>query len=183
MKKIILALCLAAGFTACNTEAGSPSAAVDGMFTAMKSGKMEDMKKYITKSDVALIETAENMMKTVNPEALEKMKAKITEEFKNKIKDVKYSLKNEKVDGDNATVEAEIIENGKTTSHNLELVKEEGTWKIALSKPGNEMFNSMKGNMGAEKKDLNDAIEKFKNIPPDTLKMMMDSLNSMMQKH
>ena len=190
MKKIILALCLITGFAACNTnEAGSPSAAVDGMFTAMKNGNIEEMKKFITKSDVAMMETAEKMMNSVNPEALAKMKTRMVEEFKEKAKDVKYSLKNEKIDGDNATVEAEVVENGKTSSHNLALVKEEGAWKISLTNPGNDMFNSMKGDMGADKHDINDAIEKLKSMPPDSLKAMMnrglqalDSMDKMMKK-
>ena len=184
MKKIILAICLITGFAACNNnDAGAPTAAVDGMFTAMKNGNLVEMKKFITKADVNMMETAEKMMSSVNPEALEKMKTKMTEEFKEKAKDVKYTLKNEKVDGDKATVEAEVVENGKTSSHNLQLVKEDGAWKISLSNPGNDMFNSMKGNLGAGKKDINDAIEKLKNMPPDSLKAMMDSVSRMLDRH
>ena len=175
MKKIILAVCMVTAFAACNTnDAGSPSAAVDGMFNAMKSGNLEAMKKFITKADVAMMETAEQMMNNVDPEAMAKMKAKMTDEFKDKVKDIKYSLKNEKIDGDKATVEAEVVEGGKTSSHNLALVKEDGAWKISLSNPGNDMFGSMKGDMGPDKKDLNDAIEKLKNMPPDSLKAMMN---------
>ena len=190
MKKIILAVCLVTAFAACNTnDAGSPSAAVDGMFNAMKSGNIEAMKKFITKSDAAMMETAEKLMSSVNPEALAKMKAKIIEQFKEKAKDITYSLKNEKIDGDKATVEAEVVENGKTSTHNLALVKEDGAWKISLSNPGNDMFGSMKGDMGPDRHDMNDAMEKFKNMHPDSLKAMMykglqalDSMDKMMKK-
>ena len=184
MKKILLAICLLTGFASCNTkDAGSPSASVDGMFNAMKQGNIDDMKKYITKADVNMMDGMENMMKNVNPEALAKIKEKVIKEMKEKAKDVTYSLKNEKVDGDNATVEAEVVENGKKTSHNLALVKEDGAWKISLRNPGNEMFNSMKGNLGSEKKELDDALEKIKSIPPDSLKAMMDSLSKRMERN
>ncbi len=187
MKKNLFALILLAGFAACNTNTGSPKAALDGMFTAMKNGNMDDMKKFITKSDVAMMEAAEKMMTNIDPETMAKMKAKMTEEFKDKAKTVSYSLKNEKIDGDKATVDAEVVENGKTTSHSFTLVKEDGAWKISLSDPGNDMFNSMKGNMGPEKPDLKNAMEKLNSIPPDSLKMMMNkglqALDSFQKMH
>ena len=189
MRKIILALCIVTGFAACNTNTGSPTAAIDGMFNAMKSGNIDEMKKFITKSDVALMETAEKLMNAVDPGAIKKMKDKMAVEFKEKVKDIKYSIKNEKINGDNATVEVEIVENSKPTSHNFELVKEDNAWKIALTKSGDGMFNSMKGDMGADKKDINDALEKLKSMPPDSLKAMMkkglqalDSMDKMMKK-
>ena len=99
MKKIIVLLCLAAGFAACNgkTDQASPTAAVDAMFTAMKNGNMDDIKKFITKNDVAMIESAEKLMNSIDPEAIKKMKTKMGDEFKAKVKDVKYALKNERL--------------------------------------------------------------------------------------
>lgn len=182
MKKIILAICLSTGFASCNIkETGAPSETVNSMFNAMKQGNIEEMKKHITKADVNMLEGMENMMKNVNPEALTTIKEKVIKEMKEKVKDINYRLKNEKIDGNNATVEAEVVANGKTTSHNLVLVKENGDWKISLGNPGNEMFNSMKGNLGAAKKDLDDALEKIKSIPPDSLKVIMDSLSKRLQ--
>ena len=117
----------------------------------------------------------------------------MTEELKDKAQHIEYSLKNEKIDGDHATVEAEIITkdtaaaNGKKISkQTFELVKEDNTWKIALTKPGNEMFNSMKGNMGSRKGDLKDGLEKLQKMNPDSLKMMikkgLQALDSMQKK-
>jgi hypothetical protein len=175
MKKLVLILYVMTAFAACkSSDSSSPTTVLDGMFTAMKNGNMDDMKKFITKSDVNLIETGEKLINSADPETLDKMKTKMSGEFKEKAKSVSYTLKNEKIDGDNATVEAEVTENGKTSSHKFDLVKEDGAWKIAITKPGNEMFNSMKGNMGADNKDLQEGLERLKNMPPDSLKMLLN---------
>jgi hypothetical protein len=125
-------------------------------------------------------------MASIDPEAVTRIKEKISTEFKDKVKDVKYSLKNEKIDGDKATVDAEVTENGKTSTHNFNLVKEEGAWKVALSKSGDGMFNSMKGDMGAEMNDANEALERLKQMDPDSLKMLMnkglEALDSLSKK-
>lgn len=180
MKKILLALCITIFFAGCKEPANPPTAVLDGMFTAMKNGNVDEMKKYISKSDVAMLEAAEKIMNSVDPEGMKKIKDRMIDEFKKNAKDVQYSFKNEKIDGDHATVETVIVNTRpdslageKTSTHTFELVKEDNTWKIALSKPGNEMFNSMKGNMGAKKGDLKDGIEKLKQMDPDSLKMLI----------
>lgn len=196
MKKIITACCLLLGLAGCKQEpANPPTVVMQEMFTAMKSGKVEDMKKFITKSDVAMLEAAEKLMTGIDPEGIQKIKTRMTQELKERTQHIEYNLLNEKIDGNRATVEAEITakdtasETGKkTVKQTFELVKEDNAWKIALSKPGNEMFNSMKGNMGARKGDLKDGLEKLKKMNPDTLKMFikkgleaMDSLDKKKQ--
>lgn len=177
MKKIIVLLFIAAGFAACNgktDQASSPTAAIDAMFTAMKNGNMDDIKKFITKNDVAMIESAEKLMNSIDSGAIQKMKAKMGDEFKDKVKDVKYTLKNEKIDGDKATVDAEVTEGGKVDTHTFNLVKEDGSWKISLMNSGGDnMFNSMKGNMGPDSKDVQKGLEKLQQMDPDSLKMLM----------
>ncbi len=182
MKKIFFALCLVAGLASCNSndKAGSPTAAIDAMFTAMKNGNVEDIKKFITKQDVAFLESAEKFMNSIDPGAITKMKEKMGNEFKEKVKDVKYTLKNEKVDGDKATVDAEVTDNGKTDTHTFKLLKEDGAWKISLTNSGGGMFNSMKGDMGPGGKDLEDGLEKLKKMNPDSLKMLLDSMKKRM---
>ena len=182
MKRFILILSLATGFAACSsTDKNSPKVALDGMFNAMKTGDLDSIKKFITKSDVAMLEAGEKLINSVDPEAVRKLKTRMSDEFREKVKYVSYTLKDEKIDGDQATVEAVITENpvdgqgaAKTSSHTFQLVKEDGTWKLALTKPGNEMFNSMKGNMGPRDKDLEDGLEKLQNMPPDSLKKLVD---------
>ena len=190
MKKIFFALCLATGFAACNSgNQGTPTGTIDAMFTAMKGGNMDDIKKFITKADIAMIESVEKFANTIDPEAIKKMKTKMGDEFKDKVKDMKYTLKNEKVEGDKATVDATVTDGAKTETHTFNLVKEDGAWKISLMNSGDGMFNSMKGNMGPDSKDLEQGLEKLKNMDPDSLKMlmnkglqMMDSMKNAMDK-
>ena len=192
MKKIFLAFSIMVAIASCSSKGdqSSPSGTLDAMFTAMKNGNMDDIKKFITKQDIAFMESAEKLITSVDPDAVAKMKAKMGDEFKAKVKDVKYTLKNEKVDGDKATVDAEITENGKTNSHTFNLVKEAGAWKISLINSGDGMFNSMKGDMGPDSKDLEKGLEKLKNMDPDSLKALMqkglqamDSMKKVMEKH
>lgn len=195
MNKLILACCLLISIAGCKQEpANPPTATLDGMFTAMKNGNVDEMKKFITKSDVAMLEAAEKFITNLDPEGIQKIKSRMTAEIKEKANQIDYNLKNEKIDGDRATVEAEIIikdtaaENGKQISkQTFELVKEDNAWKIALTKPGNEMFNSMKGNMGARKGDLKDGLDKLQKMDPDTLRMFikkgLESLDSMQKKN
>lgn len=180
MKSILVACSLLLFFVSCNKPQNPPTAVLDGMFTAMKNGQFNDMKKFITQSDIALLEAAEKIMSQLDPAGVEKIKARMTEELKARSKNLEYHFKNEKVDGDRATVEAEIIDHdptlpagGKTMSQTFELVKENNAWKIALSNPGNAMFNSMKGNMGNRKGDLKTGVEKLQQMNPDSLKMLI----------
>lgn len=168
-------------FVSCKDEPATPPAAVvDEMFSAMQQGNIENMKKHITKSDVNLLETAEKFMTSIDPEGIQKIKDRMQTELKDRSKNIQYSIKKETIDGDRATIEAEIIDNNpsedtakKTITQTFELVKEDNAWKIALTKPGNEMFNSMKGNMGARNGSLKDGVEKMKQMDPDSLKMLI----------
>ena len=175
MKKILFAFCITACFAGCSNESATPTASIDGMLAAMKTGSIDSMKKYITRSDAAMIEAAEKILTAVNPGAVSRIKEKIITEMKEKAGDIQYTLKSQKIKGDNATVEADITHEGKTTPHTFELVKEDGVWKIALSKPGNDIFNSMKGNLGTEKPDLRSGLEKLEKMDKDTLKMLLDN--------
>jgi len=194
MNKLILALILLVTFAGCKEEpANPPTAVLDGMFTAMKNGNIEEMKKFITRSDVAMLEAAEKFITAVDPESVQKIKDKMIGKMKEEAANVQYTLKNEKIDGDRATVEAEITtkdtasqDGKKTGKHTFELVKENNAWKIALSKPANQMFNSMKGNMGKRDGDLKDGLDKLQKIDPDTLKLLikkgLQALDSMDSK-
>ena len=175
MKKVLLAICIIAGIAGCsNKDSISPTASIEGMFSAMKSGSIDSIKKFVTRSDAGMIDAAEKILTAVNPEAVQKIKDRVITEVKKKAATIQYKLKNEKIDGDNATVEAEVTDEGKTSLHTFELVKEDGAWKISLSKPANEMFNSMKGNMGPDKPDLKTGLEKLQSIDKDTLKMLLN---------
>lgn len=174
MKKSVIALFIITGLLSCSSESGKPTAAINGMFEAMKSGNLDEMKKFISRSDMAMIDAGEKFLTSIDPGAIKQMKEKMTGEIREKLKTVSYTLKNEKINGDKASLDAEITDNGKTSSHTFELVKEDGAWKISISQPGNEMFNSMKGNMGPDKGGLKDGIEKLKSMDPDSVKMLIN---------
>jgi hypothetical protein len=186
MKRILAAFFLITAFTACNNESGKPTAAIEGAFTAMKSGNLEEMKKFIAKSDLSMLEAGEKFLMNVDPEGVKKIKDRITKEMSERSNEIDFTLKNEKINGDKATVDAEVRDkNGKTDSHTFELVKEDGAWKIAISKPGNEIFNSMKGNLGPDRNGMKEGLERLQGMNPDSLKMlinkglqMMDSMDS-----
>ena len=185
MKKIIFILAIATSLAACNSnDAGpstsSPTATIDGMFNAMKNGQIDDFKKFITKNDAAMIEEGMRLANSIDSNLVKKAKETMADEFKEKVKNVSYKLKNEKIDGDNATVDAEVTENGKTETHAFNLVKEDGAWKIALSKSGNGMFNSMKGDRGPGEPDLKEAMEKLNKMDKDTLKMLMEKASQVL---
>jgi hypothetical protein len=182
MKKILLFLSVAILFMACNSGGNSPKATVEAMFAAMKTGNLDDMKKFITKSDVAMLEAAEKFMGALDPEAVKKAREKMTTEFKDKVKDVTYVVKDEKITGDNATVTAEITQNGKTESQNFDLVKEDGAWKISFMKSG--FSGGDKANMDEEMKNLNaDSIaSKIKQGMEQMKDVNMDSMRQEMNK-
>lgn len=190
MIRSLAAVCLLLCFAACKQPANPPGVVLEDMFTAMKTGDMEGMKKSITKSDVAMLEMAEKFMAGIDSGGIHKIKARMSEELKENAKYIDFNIKNETIDGNRATVETEIIikdtalQGGqRVTKQKFELVKEDNAWKIALSKPENELFNSMKGNMGARKRDLKEGLEKLQKIDPDTLKMLIrkgvEALDSM----
>jgi len=165
----------------CNEPSTPPTDTLDGMFIAMKKGDVDNMKNYITSADGALLDAAEKIMSKLDPEGMKKIKTKMIDEFKEQAKNIAYSFKNERIDGDYATVEAVIVNNNlkttsrpKTITQTFELVKENNRWKIALSKPGNQMFNSMKGNMGSKKVDLKTGVQKLQQMNPDSLKMLIN---------
>jgi hypothetical protein len=180
MKRIVAACSFLIFLAACKEPAVSPTVVLNDMFAAMKKGDIMEMKKFITKTDLALLEGAEKFMTSIDPQGIKEIKERMTEELKKNAQQIQYRLQNEKIDGDHATVEAEIITkdsvtlNGeKITKQTFELVKEDNSWKIALTKPGNEMFNSMKGNMGTQKGNLKNGIDRLKQMDPDSLKMLI----------
>ncbi|HRI26331.1 MAG TPA: DUF4878 domain-containing protein [Ferruginibacter sp.] len=180
MKKMIWALFLAAGLFACNSKdaAGpsstSPTASVEGLFNAMKNGQIDDFKKFITKKDAETFASIEKLANNLDSGFVKEVKERMVKELKERSKNITYKLKGEKIDGDNASVDAEVTDSSKTETHTFQLVKEDGEWKLSLSKPGNEMFNSMKGNRGHEQPDMEEAFDKFKKMSPDSQRMLLE---------
>lgn len=175
MKKIILVFSVIVALVSCaGTDTNTPTAAIDGLFNAMKAGDIEGAKKFITKNDVALFESAEKLVANVDPAAVQRMKDSMISNFKEKSKTVTYSLKNEKINGSTATVDAEVTDGSHKESQTINLLKEDGSWKVSLMNSSGGMFNSMKGNLGNDGPgNIQEGIEKFRNMHPDSQRALI----------
>jgi hypothetical protein len=174
MKRILSCICLIAVLYSCkNAGSGSPKGAVAAFIEASKNGDIAEIKKHITRSDVSLIEMGESMMAQFDPKGSKDMKEKMAKEFKDKAGNAKIEIKDEKIDGNNATVNVEFVMDGKTENRPFSLLKEDGAWKVSLLSTG------MK-NAGSDDKD---AMEAMKSMNMDSLKgaisQGMEELNKM----
>lgn len=166
MKKIFVCLGLLLALYSCKSgSSGSPKGTVESFIAASREGNLENIKKYLTKSDVSLMELGEGMLAKFNPDGAKDMKEKMMKGFKEKTKDAKVDVKDEKIDGDNATVNVEFTHDGKSDTRPFSLIKEDGLWKISLLSTG--MRNS-----GSDQKDVEETMKK----------MNMDSLKGVISQ-
>jgi ketosteroid isomerase-like protein len=172
MRKLYSLLAIAVIFMAgCSGSSSSPSGVVNSFLTAMKDGDIEKIKTYITESDVTLLNAGQKMAEAFGGK--EDIQKKMSDEFKAKSKSVSFSVKGEKVEGDKATVDVEITENGKSETHPFELKKEKGTWKVSLLSTGINAGGSSKEKID----DLNKGLDELKNMNMDSLKGLMQNIN------
>jgi hypothetical protein len=125
---ICLGLALAVA-TACNRGAGSsPTATMNAFFEATRKKDPEGFKKTLSKGS---LDTIEVFAKAQNKTLDELLKSGI------KTLDASQSsatplMRNEKIDGETATLEVQDGENGEWRS--IPFVRENGEWKIAFDK-------------------------------------------------
>jgi Domain of unknown function (DUF4878) len=166
MRKLFSLLAIATVLmSGCSSSGGSssPSGVVNSFLTAMKEGNLDKIKTYITKSDVKMFEAGQKFAEALGGK--EMVEKKMMEEFKIKSKDVSFSVKGEKVEGDTtATVDVEIKENAKIETQAFKLKKEDGVWKIQLISAGIGNFSKE----GLD--DVNKSLEAVKNMNLDSLK-------------
>lgn len=192
MKRILTCICLIGVLYSCNNAgSGSPKGAVTAFIDASKKGDMSEIKKLITKSDVSMIEMAENMMAQFDPKGSQEMKDKMAKEFKIKADSAKIEIKDEKIDGDNATVNVAFVVDGKTENRPFSLVKEEGIWKISLLSTGmkntgtngKDAMEGMKSmNMDGLKGAISQGMEEFNKMNKDSLKTVMQEAMKEIEK-
>ena len=127
----IFAICLLA-FAGCKS-AGSPTATFKTYFEAQKKKDIPAMKQTLSKTSLAMMEaSAKEQGVTVD-----KMIQGQLDNPSSKI-DKMPETRNEKVTGDNATVELHNEEANRWDT--MYFVKEDGAWKIALDKTVEEML-------------------------------------------
>ena len=121
---LIVALALIAFIPACQ-KGSSPTATFQAFYQSLKDKNVEAYKKTVSKASLQVLETrAMNMDKTLDEYIQQEM---------NKPSSVlpdKLETRNEKIEGDRATLELKNTEGGWKA---VPFVKEDGQWKVAVN--------------------------------------------------
>ena len=170
MKKLLVVLFAfsALYISSCKSGGNDPKTVLTGFFDAMAKKDIAAARKLATADSKGMFDMMEMGMKMEKNQ----MENKTDEQFDK----TKMEMGEAKIEGDKATVNVKEKKSGE--SINFILKKEAGEWKVAM-----DMATMM--TMGAEKmkeKGMNDEqmgnmqeeMEKLKNMSPDSLKMMMD---------
>ena len=170
MKKLLVVLVAFSTIyiSSCNSGGGDPKVVLTGFFDAMAKKDIATARTLATSDSKAMFDLMEMGMKMKD----NTVEDKTDEQFDKS----KMEMGEAKIAGDRATVNVKEKKSGE--SIDFVLKKEGGAWKVAM-----DMATMM--SMGAEKMkekgmndeqmgDMKDEMEKFKNMSPDSLKMMMD---------
>ena len=136
LKPICATALIVLAVVACNRPSSSPTATFKAFHEAQKKKDVEGIKKALSKSSLEMMEKAAKAQnKTLDKaftEGLESPGAK---------SDKIPETRDEKIDGDNATLE---VQNEQTKKWDkVYFVKEENEWKIALDKTIEEIFKQL----------------------------------------
>ncbi len=170
MKKLLVALFAfsAIYMSSCNSgSGGDPKAVLTSFFDAMAKKDIATARKLATKDSKAMFDIMEMGMKMQD----NTMEDKTKDQFDKG----KMEFGEAKIDGDKATVSVKEIKTGNAI--NFILKKEDGSWKVAMDMASLMSMGAEKMNDGMDGEDMdkmNEQMEKFKNMSPDSLKMMMD---------
>lgn len=185
MKKILsLLLVLSVLYSCKNAQTSTPTATVNSFIEASRSGNFDEIKRYISRQDISLMEMGERFLSNVDSNAANEMKNKFSGEFKEKVKDFKIDVKKETVDGNNATVDVEFAHDGKTETRPFSLVKEDGQWKISLMSTGMKNSGTNQEDVEAAMKSINiDSLQDaVKEEMGEMSKLDKDSLNKVIEQ-
>lgn len=136
LKPICAAVLVVFAIAACKFSSSSPTKTFNAFFEAQKKKDVEGMKKTLSKGSMAMMEkAAKEQNKTVDKaltEGFESPGAK---------NDKMPETRNEKIDGDSATLEVQNEETKKWDK--VYFVKEDSEWKIALDKTIEELLKQL----------------------------------------
>jgi flagellar hook-associated protein FlgK len=136
LKSAIALASLFFALVACNLMSSSPTSTFKAFWEAQKKKDVAGMKKTLSKSSVQMMETAAKAQgKSVDDalkEGLESPGGK---------SDKTPETRNEKIEGDSATLEVQDSDTKKWSK--VYFVKEEKEWKIALDKTIEELFKNL----------------------------------------
>ena len=170
MKKILVAVFAfsALYMSSCKTSGGDPKAVLTSFFDAMSKKDIAAARKLATADSKQMFDLMEMGMKMAD--------TAMDDEMKEKFDKSKMEFGEPKIEGDKATVNVKETSSGE--SMNFILKKESGEWKVALDMQtmmsmGAEKMKE-KGMSDEEMGKLQEEMEKFKNMSPDSIKMMME---------
>jgi hypothetical protein len=117
-------------------SSSSPTSTFKGFYEAQKKKDVEGMKKSLSKGSLAMMEkAAKEQNKTVDKALTEGLESPAGKS------DKMPETRNEKIDGNNATLEVQDEDSKKWDM--VYFVKEDNDWKIALDKTLEEMFKKL----------------------------------------
>ena len=120
----------------CKLGSSSPTNTFKTFYEAQKKKDVEAMKKTLSKGSIAMMEKAAR----AQDKPLDKALTEGLESPGGKT-DKMPETRNEKIDGDNATIEVQNEETKKWDK--VYFVKEDNDWKIALDKTIEELFKNL----------------------------------------
>jgi len=125
LSNVCFVLSVILAVSACNLFSSSPTATFKKFFEATKKKDVEGMRKSLSKGSLEMFDkVAKQQNKTTD---------EILKDVDKESKDEKLpETRNEKIDGDTATLEVKNEKTGKWDS--LPFVKEDKEWKIAFDK-------------------------------------------------
>jgi ABC-type glycerol-3-phosphate transport system substrate-binding protein len=124
IKILLLAVVASLVFAGCGNNSKTPSDIALKVMDAAKDLDFKTIKQYLTNNPVESLEEFEKSIKENTEE---------TNDIKERMKGAKWKIVSENIaeDGNSATVKMEIIfVNGETKSHEVDLVKVDGEWKV-----------------------------------------------------
>lgn len=137
MKQKLPFLCLIFWLCSCQSSTpDSPKKNVAAFIEAAKKRDFDEIKRQITKSDASFLEIGENLLSQLDSTDSGKMRDEITRTFSNQTDGIAIEIKEEKIEGNNATVNVSFSKGGSTETRLFKLQKEDGKWKISLLSSG-----------------------------------------------
>lgn len=122
---LLCVACIAAGCSgqASSAQSGtSPTATMNAYYDALKKKDVEAVKKTVSKGYLTMLESAGVSAERAFQPMMDRLPA------------ARPATRNEKIDGDRATLEMRNEEQGRWDT--VHFVKEDGAWKIAVDQKG-----------------------------------------------
>ena len=174
MKRILPFICLSLILFSCKSElSDSPKKTVTAFIEAAKTGNIAEIKNQLTQSDVVLLEIGENLLAQFDSSGSNSMKDQLAKEFSAQTKEATIEIKDDKINGNNATVNVTFSSDGRTETRPFSLLKEDGKWKISLISTGLK-------NAGAKEQDIKKMLQSHNldSLKQSITKGLQEQLNS-----